>query len=366
MKVLFDHKGFVEKYGGVSKYFSEIIKYHLDEYDVAMKFSVNEYLKQVKPDCIDLFKQRNFRGMYRILSILNEPNTIKTLKKGNYDIVHLTHYDPYLFKYKKNEKFISTIHDLNFFSIPEYFNTRRAAELKRGQILCAKKSDHIITISENSKKDLIKFLSIPEERISVIYHGVSSSYSKDNAPRLLQDPYVLFVGYRGAKYKNFENAVRAFSIISKDYKNLKFVCTRDDFNEHEIKLFNELEISEKVIHYAASEKELINLYSYAEFFIYPSVYEGFGLPLLEAMACECPVLCSNTSCFPEIAGNAACYFNPEIIDSIVMAMNSILSDDCLKASLIMEGKKRLTLFSWEKSAQQHYEVYKKILGEQYE
>ncbi len=362
MKIMLDHKGFVERFGGVSRYFYEVVKENPEYFDIAMKYSVNEYLKDFNLPIKFIFNNVNFRGKYRLISVINKPNSIRQLLSRKYDIVHLTHYDPYLFPFRKNEILVSTIHDLNFFSRPDLFSSKRAEELKHGQIACAKKSDHLIAVSQNTKRDLVQYLNIPEEKITVIYHGIDKNLRKIEEARLIKEPYILFVGYRGAEYKNFLNAAKAFSILSEKYEDLHLVCTRDDFSKNELELFQQLGIQKRVIHKAASEKELINLYSNAELFIFPSFAEGFGFPLLEAMSCSCPVVCSNTSCFPEIAGNSALYFDPNSIENMVSSMESYLKDSNLKKQMIDRGLERTKLFSWKKSSDQHIELYSSLLG----
>ena len=155
---------------------------------------------------------------------------------------------------------------------------------------------------------------------------------------------------------------KAFSILSTKYEDLHLVCTRDNFNKNELELFNKLGIHDKVIHKAASEKELINLYSYAELFIFPSFAEGFGFPLLEAMSCSCPVACSNTSCFPEIAGDAALYFNPDSVENMAFVMENYLVNANLRKEMIDRGHRRTELFSWKKSSAQHIQLYSNLLG----
>ncbi len=358
IKVFFDHQCYWEKYGGVSRYFTEILKTDFEdaEYELALKYSNNEYLNELKIGYRHAFNNLIIPKKHYLISAVNTPNTIKAVKKSTADIVHLTHYNPYLFKYTKDKIVISTIHDLNFFAIPQYFS-KNINLLKNWQIKCAEKSDFLITISENSKKDLIQYLNIDEQKIKVIYHGVSDSFKKDSSPKIIKNPYILFVGRRGG-YKNFNNVLNAFANIKN--KDLFLVCTGLSFSRKENDMINELGVTDRLINISASENELINLYSHALFFVYPSLYEGFGLSLLEAMGCECPVLCSDTSCFPEIAEDAALYFNPYSIDDCIEKMNLLIDNELLRDSLIQKGLIQKQKFSWDVSRQQHFELYKNI------
>jgi glycosyltransferase involved in cell wall biosynthesis len=140
------------------------------------------------------------------------------------------------------------------------------------------------------------------------------------------------------------------------------ICTGSQFSISEKKQIEELGLTSKVFQVAADENTMVNLYYNAELFIYPSLYEGFGLPLLEAMNCHCPVVCSNASCFPEVAGNAAIYFNPYSIEDMAEVTNSILNNSSLKQKLINEGIERTKLFSWKTCANKHAMLYKTLLG----
>lgn len=358
IKVFFDHQCYWEKYGGVSRYFTEILKTDFEdaEYELALKYSNNEYLDDLNFDYRHAFNKLKIPKKHYLISAINKPYTINAIIKTTADIIHLTHYDPYLFKYAKGKIVISTIHDLNFFAIPQFFSNN-INPLKKWQMICAEKSDFLITISENSKKDLMRYLDIDEQKIKVIYHGVNDCFKKDTSPRIIKNPYILFVGRREG-YKNFKTVLKAFANIKN--KDLFLVCTGLSFSKKENDMINAFGVSDRIINISASEYELINLYSHALLFVYPSLYEGFGFPLLEAMGCECPVLCSDTSCFPEIAEDAALYFNPYSAEDCIEKMNVLIDNQLLRNSLIQKGLIQKQKFSWNVSRQQHFELYKSL------
>lgn len=361
VSVLFDHQCFWEKFGGVSRYFTEILKTNNEyaNYQLALKYSNNEYLKELDFAYKPFLSNVQIPKKHYLISAVNKPNSIKTIKHSDASIVHLTHYDPYLFKYLKGKVVISTIHDLNFFATPQFFG-KQTKLLKNWQTQCINKSDKLITISENSKKDLVNFFNIPEEKISIIYHGISDVFSKSSERNILPYPYILFVGRRNG-YKNFSIVEKVFSMITDKYPDIRLVCTGLPFSDNEKKHFANLKINSKVIHFSATERDLVNLYSNALFFVFPSFYEGFGFPLLEAMACECPVLCSNASCFPEIASNAASYFDPNSVEELCEKMIEIIENERLRTNLIKNGLKRKKDFSWEESRIKHFELYKSLI-----
>lgn len=358
MKVFFDHQCYWEKYGGVSRYFTEILKTDIigAEYELALKYSNNEYLTELDVKYKHIFEKLNIPKKQYLISNFNKPNSVSKLNKTGAKIVHITHYDPYLFKYKNNKTIISTIYDLNFFTIPQYFR-RNFNILKSWQTECVKQSDFLITISENSKNDLIKYFNFDEKRIKVIHLGVNEQFKKSNEDRLIKVPYILFVGRRNG-YKNFETLLKSYINLGKS--DIALVCTGASFSKTEMDMFDKLGYSNKIIHVNANEEQLVNLYSNAICFIFPSLYEGFGLPLLEAMGCECPVLCSNSSCFPEIAGDAAVYFDSKSVNDCTEKLEEIIKNTSLRESLKTKGLIRKKNFSWDITRKEHFDLYKKL------
>jgi glycosyltransferase involved in cell wall biosynthesis len=365
MLILFDHLCFNEKYGGVSKYFSNMINNLPPEINVkiSVKFTDNEYIDILNQKKIwRLFAGIDFRGKARLIDILNKTYSIAELKNNNFDIYHQTHYDPYGYKYiPKNKKRVVTIHDMNYFKIPQLYKNNYLKKMCEWQQMSCQYADEIITVSQNTKKDIIDILKIPENKITTIYLGnnkvnINNNYSK----KLFEKPYILFVGARSV-YKNFTNYLKVFKIISEKYNDLLFICSGRAFSRNERKLITDMNLNNKIIQISADEKMMVNLYLYAELFVYPSFYEGFGLPLLEAMNCRCPILCSNTSCFPEIAQNAALYFDPYSIENMVESTKELLFNKELRNVLIRNGIQRKEAFSWKKCAIDHANLYKSLV-----
>lgn len=363
MKILYDHLCFNSRFGGVSKYFIEVIKrLPPKSFTLSLKFSNNEYIAnfniikfyQVLPNVF-------FRGKAKLLNYLNRPFSILHLLFTKYDIYHQTHYDLYALPYiSKRSKFVTTIYDLNYITIPQYYSHKNIS--LKAQKLSAERADKIIAISHNTKKDLIKYWGLNEEKIAVIHLGVDKEKKNSlTTVRIFEKPYLLYVGSR-EPYKNFNNLVKAFISLSVIYPELYIVCTGNAFDNNEVIYFSELGLKDKIYSFSASENQISCLYRDAELFVYPSFYEGFGMPLLEAMVFDCPVVCSNTSCFPEVAGNAAQYFDPNSVDDMVNNIEKVLSDSSLRQILIANGRKRLELFSWDKTVLEHLLVYKSLLS----
>ncbi len=224
------------------------------------------------------------------------------------------------------------------------------------------RADHIICISEQTKKDLLKFYDVEEKKISVVHLGFSLTNSTKSYTNIINRPYLLYVGKRDG-YKNFRDFLKAYSSlthIKKDYDLVAFGGGR--FSKDEELLIKKLNLQKKTIHQIEGDDSILaNLYKYASLFVYPSLYEGFGIPPLEAMSFDCPVACSNTSSIPEVVGDAAKLFDPYSVKEIANAIEVVLMDSVLREEMIRKGQERTKLFSWESCAIKTYEIYKGLL-----
>jgi len=285
----------------------------------------------------------------------------KSLKLKKYDIFHPTYYDPYFLDYLGDIPFVVTIHDM----IPELFGWEHPV-IEQKQLL-VKHASKVIVVSENTKNDLLKIYGLPEESVSVVYHGSSLNTSSQHPKSHLKLPqrYILFTGKRSA-YKNFTFFIESIAPLLLADKDLFVLCTkidrsRNSFSQIERELFDSLNIREQVIEINTSDIELATMYEGALCYVCPSRYEGFGIPIVEAFHCDCPVVVSNTSSMPEIAGDAAIYFDPTSHESIHNAVAQVINDKSLRESLRGRGKIRKNKFSWEKSIEQTLGIYKSML-----
>ena len=385
MKLLFDSQILDEqKYGGISRYFSEIFT-ELDRenisYRVPITYSNNEYINNVprfkKQDLIKNYNKRiinkidfKYKGFLRKYYDYLDPTSNfnlskKFLKKGDFDIFHPTYYHYYFLKYINDKKFVLTIHDMIHELYPEYFKLDRGKTAKKKKRL-ALKADKIIAVSENTKKDIIKFYNLPPEKINVIHLASSIDLSgKIEAIEKLPNKYILFVGSRHG-YKNFLFFVKAISKILIEDRKMFIVTTggysgKNNFSTQENKIFTDLGIKNQIIQYPVNDEQLKYLYKNARCFVFPTLYEGFGIPLLEAFSCECPAVVSNSSSLPEIGGNAAEYFNPLASDDIIRAVKKVAYNDDIRNKMISEGLERLKNYSWEKTVKKTIETYRSIL-----
>lgn len=355
MKILYDHQILImQKYGGISRYFYELItnleQMQATDISIPVCFSKNYYFEKY------LGRKSIREGIpffYYFNKFLNESRVLHKLNSDKFDIIHPTYYEPYILSRKGKSKLVITVHDMIHELYPEYFHDNTKQKKKK----MIEAADAIIAISENTKKDLLKFFpGISAEKIKVIYHGNSFPVQKEAQEK---QNYILFTGQR-RNYKNFNNFVKAVAPLLLKY-NLNLVCTGPAFDIEENNFLKKLGIQEKVFHKSASDKELIDLYSHALVFVFPSMYEGFGIPILEAFASKCPLVCSNSSSLPEIGGDAAIYFDPLNIDDMREKIESVIVSKDLQNELIEKGCEQLKKFSWEQTAEQTFELYEQLI-----
>jgi glycosyltransferase involved in cell wall biosynthesis len=364
VKILYDHQMFsLQKYGGVTKYFCELIKNLSVEnkYEISLMFSDNQYLKEDHT----FFRKKKFslpngpfhgKGfLKRKMYYLNQLHSGRSVSAGKYDLFHPTFYNNYFLDILK-KPFVITVHDLIAFKFKDSHLKNDPFRYQMEKVI--RKADRIISISENTKKDVIEIFKINSEKIDVVYHGYNKPQVQDNNNSY--GTYILFVGRRDS-YKNFTNFTKAISGVLQKENDLKLICVGEPFNKQEIIDLKKLKIREQCVALSVDEKTLINLYSNALLFVYPSFYEGFGMPILEAFANSCPVCLSDASCFPEIAKGAGIYFDPANEESILNAVQRVLYDSTYRNQMIEAGRERLTEFSWKKTADETLVSYKKTL-----
>ena len=307
-------------------------------------------------------KWRN-KELYWNKFLYNQSKSIELLKKGSYDIFHPTFFDTYFLPYLQGKPFVLTIHDMIPELYPQYYNQETDSQIF-GKRIMASKASAIIAVSEKTKDDVIRILRVPEEKVHVIYHGCS--FKEPDLNNISSDypfDYVLYVGDR-LYYKNFSLFVQEIATVLHHHPKLMVVCTGIDFNKEELSLMAELEVKDRFIHtFVKTDAEFYSLYHFARCFVYTSEYEGFGIPILEAYKADCPVLLNHASCFPEIAGDAAVYFDMKQGRSnfgiVLEAFLSMSSGDI--EALKERQRKRLADYSWERSALKLAEVYQNIV-----
>jgi len=296
---------------------------------------------------------------------LREAYQLSRVVRGESDVIHLPnqHFARYAL-FLKNP-FIVTVHDLVrccFGFDRETITERILLKLDTRGI---KRASRIIAVSQNTRDDLIKYLKIPDGKISVIYNGVNHNIFKLYNTKLLDKPYILYVGAERPR-KNLERLFEAFAELKTGFPELRLVKVGPSgrsqrFRRDTMRKLASLGITQEVIFVNhVSELDLAYYYSSAALLAYPSLYEGFGLPPLEAMACGCPVVTSNNSSLPEVVGEAGIMVDPHNTDSLTQAMRQVLTDSELRDNMIRKGLEQSKRFSWEKTAEQTLEVYEKV------
>ncbi len=300
---------------------------------------------------------------------------VRTLNRLR-DIVHLPNHHLGRYGNFLRVPYIITVHDLiRYFDLKGYGTFIHRPNLRDRFYLNLdykgiKKAKRIIAISQATKRDLMHYLGIPDEQISVVYLGVDHKLFRPVSHRIYDNPYVLFIGSEHPR-KNFAGLLKAFSQLKGEprFKDLKLVKvgkaggSEVDFRGQTMEVINTLDLVGDVIFADfVPEAELPAYYSGAEVFVLPSLYEGFGFPPLEAMACGCPVITSNTASLPEVVGEAGIMVNPYDTDSLVKAMRRVLTDSELRDDMVRKGLEQAKRFSWEKAARQTQEVYEKVEG----
>lgn len=270
----------------------------------------------------------------------------------------------------KAKKLICTVHDFSFMLQPHWHTKELIAHYNKNFFSLIKKADHIITGSNFTKQEIIDYMQIPQDKISVIYHGVNHELYKQYPQNELQETkakfdlpksFLLFVGSIEPR-KNLLTLLKAYNLLSKEEKcELPLILVGFKGWENR-EIMQEIEKNREYIRYLGfvSDSELAHIYNLATVFIYPSLYEGFGLPPLEAMACGTPVIVSNVASLPEVCGDAAIYIEPTNHIDIKNKILVIAKDEKLREELSQKSKAQAALFSWEKSASKHFEVFEKV------
>lgn len=361
MKIIFDYKIFYQqKFGGISNYFFNLGK-EMIKNDIDVKFFCplhkNNYLDQIPPSNKKGFKIYFPSKMNKIVENINQKFSNLYFNKYSPDIIHHTYYSKIIYKNRS----VCTVYDMINEKFSHLFkNSNEITQIKKQTI---KSSDHVLCISEKTKEDLIDLFKIKEKKITVTLLASSIERREfKNSENKLFENHLLFVGSRRG-YKNFEGLIKAYSLSNFLKSNFKIIAyggekkNKEDFNL----LKNNKVNSKSVIYLNDSDIYLPKLYQNVSALVYPSFYEGFGLPIVEAMQMGCPVISSVGGSLPEVGGKGLKYFNPYSAENISIAIEEVLSSKKKIDNLIKYGFKRAEYFSWSKCARETLAAYKKIL-----
>ncbi|MVM29566.1 glycosyltransferase [Spirosoma sp. HMF4905] len=365
MRIFFDHQTFsLQNYGGISRYFCELItginKTSEHNAHLSLFWSNNTHLEEYNLKALSY----PFKSKYsRLLHKSNQLYNYIDYKISPYDIYHTTYFDDFLSSRIGSNPFITTFYDMIYERLSHKFT-----ELSNDKLIIsqkkkiAQKASHLIAISESTKQDMIELMDIAPEKITVIHLGSSFSINTTNPINLLpstKQPYLLYVGNRSG-YKNFIPFLQSIAHLIIRHQ-IKLICAGGgNFTVGEKNIIRSLLIDNFIEYQPINDAILQNLYREATAFIFPSLYEGFGIPVLEAFSCDCPCVVSNTSSLPEVAGEAALYIDPSEPESMANAIENIILDNNLRNTLIKRGRRQLSNFSWANTVQETIALYSKL------
>ena len=354
---------------GISEYAYQILTslYKLQEKD-SNPYSFVIYLKS---EPLDILPKETSWWKYKIVgpkklwTQIGLPFNLFFSKKKPDVFLTLTHYSP---RFSPAPTIVSVM-DLSFLHYPHTFKKNDLYQLTKWTEYSVKKAKKVITISNSSKDDIIKFYKVPDDKINVVHLGLKP-ISMDGPHKNLSDfginkKFILFVGTLQPR-KNIVSLIKSFAILPKDLQDshqLVIVGKKGWLYEEILNAPKKFGVEENVLFLeSVSDHNLPNLYKKAEVFVLPSLYEGFGLPILEAMRYGCPVITSNVSSLPEAGGEAALYFDPNDINDIEEKIEKVLTDDKLREKMIDRGNTHYKKFTWEKAANEVLKTIEEVVS----
>ena len=367
-KILIDAVSLLSPLTGIGRYTYEVSTYlkNKDTFDIHYFYGYHSK---------KLFRRSSNTSIKNLKSILLKSSFLKMAARRiliqsskifspTYDLYWQPNFIPV--KGIKAKKIVTTVHDFSFILHRDFHPKERIAYFEKNFFNMIYKSDMIITGSEFSKQEILQRIDFDEEKIKVIYHGIDHKLFKvyDNIKISFKLPkkFIFSVGSIEPR-KNLLGLLKAYTHLDVKYKEEYSLVLAGFKGWENREIMDLIESNKKYIHYLGyiSDEELAQTYNLASLFVYPSFYEGFGLPPLEAMACGTPVITSNVSSLPEVGGDAVVYCNPYDIDQIKEKIILVLNNKNLQNEMIGKGLQQAKQFTWEKSAEQHIEVFKKVM-----
>jgi glycosyltransferase involved in cell wall biosynthesis len=371
MRILYDGEVYSwQAAGGINRYFANVVGGLPRDFEPALlagesrevNFPTHPNLKVYEYGSSYPRLQRFSHRLGLYASQLHDWLLAERLARGRFDILHPTYYRLLTGRAVGSYRAptVLTVWDMIHELFPEKMDPTgvHAAE-KRRAILAA---DRVICISENTRQDLLARHPVPEERVSVTHLASELDASLADGPEPTPArPFYLYVGGR-TPYKNFDGLLSAFARAAETRPDLALCVVGPPFTAPEEKLMAELKLGGNVEHYGyAGDAQLAKLYRRSVALVYPSLYEGFGIPPLEAMSCGTVAIVSRASSLPEVVGDAGLLFDPRALDELTDILLSLTEDEALRRRLIEKGRLRALEFSWAKTAAQTVEVYRSLV-----
>jgi glycosyltransferase involved in cell wall biosynthesis len=392
MRILYDGEVFrYQSFGGINRYFENIIRNLPAKFKPTVLTTVDSNVSQVShPNLkvvrygrehlnkisnrvniqnfsyrLDLYTHKKLQEWGKYLTRREMESWDCMRRFRHFDVAHPTYY----WRITKGEigdyrcPVVITVWDMTYevFGGDYLDPTGERKALKRKAIMSA---DALICISENTKQDLMRLFQIPESRITVTHLATHITSEMAHGPEPVPTrPYYLYVGSRH-KHKNFDLLLEAFAkAVSRETNLCLCVVGAQPFDAEEKKAIVDLKLEKHVVSVAATtDTHLAKLYRCSIGLVYPSLYEGFGLPPLEAMACGTPAIVSRSSSLPEVIGDAGLYFDPHSVDELADLIVDFARDNSRRRELISKGLDRAKMFSWRKTAEETVRVYRSLVG----
>ena len=365
MRVAFDHQIFsAQRYGGVSRYFFELASRlpidTVSEVTVVAPWHVNSYLslESATRFARGRYIPYSFRGIARLVRLANALTAPLAWSGVNPDIVHETYYSER--PIGRAPRRVVTVYDMIHELFPNDFgDAAKVTAAKRASVM---RADHVICISERTRQDLIRLFGLEQKRTSVVHLGCSlvADHRQGHVNAGDGKPILLFVGNRSG-YKNFQTLLEAYAsspILKEEFELITFGGA--PLSSTEVNELQRLGVANSVRHETGGDEGLALRYRMSAALIYPSLYEGFGIPPLEAMSNGCPVVCSNRGSIPEVVGDAGVYFEPTSPEELRVTLERVVTDRSVQDDLRVRGYARLQAFSWDACALATAEVYQRV------
>lgn len=372
MRIVYDSQIFWrQRYGGISRYIAEIAERIARQPGTSVRvlapLHMNAYLRGMPHRWVRGRAVELPSPLFRFRGVVNEALSVAALRVSGADLVHETYYAPRTVA-PPGAKVVLTVYDMIHELRPEEFHpSDRTAMFKRRAVA---RADHVICISENTRRDLLRIHgTVDPAKVTVIHlgHDFRSGPSDDSVPsparsELGAQPYLLYVGDRRG-YKNFGAMVAAYAASPALRSGVRLVAFGGPpFGAAEAGLAEAHGLTDgQLAHAQGDDDALRQLYTGATALIYPSAYEGFGIPVLEAMSVGCPVVAARASSIPEVAGDAARLFEPAVPGALTRAMEDVVLDEAQRTALRVRGMARAALFSWQRCADETLAVYRRLL-----
>ncbi|HEY1832727.1 MAG TPA: glycosyltransferase family 1 protein [Acidimicrobiales bacterium] len=357
--VVYDDQVFTfNRRGGVARYFTELLRIYREDPGLGVealtpfRYTVTEHLLELDPLCYRRAPLPEVLQRPRVLRPLNRMVARRSAESAH--LMHHTHYFPQALTSQADHR-VCTIYDMIPELFPEQFLHGNPHQAKRQYVdVC----DAILCISQSTKDDLLRVYGTLDKPVVVTPLGVADHFF-DARPEADCPEYVLYVGQR-FDYKNFDVLLRSMALLGDTRPALSLVCVGPPFTETELANQDELGVRSRVVRRAADDHELPTVYASARCFVFPSRYEGFGLPIVEAFAAGCPTIVADMPCSIEVGGDSVLTFSTDDAEGLAVMIDRLVGDAAERERLAAAGRLRARTFSWRRTAELTRDVYREV------